>query len=114
MPLSETAIILHREGMGVADGLLPRKLLSTYLSLLLENDTLPGVICFYTDAVKLACEGSEFLETLAALEQKGVHLILCKTCLDSFGIADKVRVGIIGGMGDILAAQAKAGKVITL
>jgi len=43
-----------------------------------------------------------------------VGLIICKTCLDYYGLVDKVRVGIVGGMGDIIAAQALANKVITL
>lgn len=64
--------------------------------------------------MKLAVEGSPVLEQLSRLEEKGVHLILCKTCLDFFGLAEKVRVGVVGGMGDILAAQAIATKVLSL
>jgi sulfur relay (sulfurtransferase) complex TusBCD TusD component (DsrE family) len=59
-------------------------------------------------------EGSPALAQLAALDQKGVRLVICSTCLNYFGLAESVRVGIIGGMGDILTAQAQAEKVITL
>jgi hypothetical protein len=41
-------------------------------------------------------------------------LIVCSTCLNYFNLTDKVQVGIVGGMGDILEAQIKADKVITL
>ena len=51
---------------------------------------------------------------LRALEERGVHVILCKTCLDHLGLAGSVEVGTVGGMGDIIAAQWKAGKVIPL
>ncbi len=54
------------------------------------------------------------LEKLHALEAKGVQLIICSTCLDYFGLTEKVKAGIIGGMGDILEAQTRAGKVVTL
>jgi len=75
-------------------------------------EPLPKVICFYTDGVKLACDGSPVLEELAQLEQRGVHLILCQTCLNTFGLSDQVRLGIVGGMGDIITAMWQADKVI--
>lgn len=100
--------------MGSADAALQRKLLDTYLRLLTESGSLPAAICFYTDGVKLVVEGSPFLERLSQLEQKGVRLIVCSTCLDYFGLVEKVRVGIVGGMPDILEAQRRASKVITL
>jgi len=59
-------------------------------------------------------EGSALLERLADLEHKGVHLIICSTCLNYFGLTDKVKVGIVGGMPDIIEAQIRASKVITL
>jgi sulfur relay (sulfurtransferase) complex TusBCD TusD component (DsrE family) len=59
-------------------------------------------------------EGSPLIEQLKALEAKGVHLILCSTCLNHYGLPDKVQVGIIGGMTDLIEAQWQADKVITL
>ena len=112
--MKDTVILITREGMGSAEPALQAKLVGIWLKLLLEGEKLPGAICFYTDGVKLAVEGSPVLEALVKLEEKGVHLILCKTCLDAFGLTDKVRAGIVGGMGDILAAQTIAAKVISL
>jgi len=54
------------------------------------------------------------LGQLKALEEKGVRLIVCSTCLEYFNLVDKVKVGIVGGMTDIIEAQMKAEKVITL
>ncbi len=112
--LSDAVILITRDGMGSADLALQHKLLDTYLKLLLEHDSLPAAICFYTDGVKLVVEGSPFIERLTQLEQKGVRLIACSTCLGYFGLTDKVRAGIVGGMPDILEAQSRATKVITL
>jgi len=111
---SDTIILITREGMGSTDLPLQHKLLDTYLKLLIENDSLPSIICFYTDGVKLVVEGSPFIERLSQIEQKGVRLIICSTCLSHFGLSEKVRVGVVGGMSDILEAQIKASKVITL
>jgi sulfur relay (sulfurtransferase) complex TusBCD TusD component (DsrE family) len=107
-------IQVTREGMGEADPTLQRTLLRKYLLLLQENGTLPAAICFYAAGVKMVIEGSPVLDVLQALEARGVRLIVCKTCLDYFGLAEKVRAGVIGGMGDIIAAQLLADKVISL
>jgi sulfur relay (sulfurtransferase) complex TusBCD TusD component (DsrE family) len=62
----------------------------------------------------LVCEGSSVLGPLQALSEKGVHLVVCSTCLNYLHLAEKRQVGIVGGMTDILEAQWKADKVITL
>jgi len=111
---SNTVILITNYGMGNADENLQLKLMGIYLDLLLQNNMLPAAICFYTDGVKLAVEGSPVLPQLTALEENGVRLILCTTCLNYFALMDKVKVGIVGGMADILEAQWRAGKVITL
>lgn len=109
-----TLLVLTGDGMGHGDDALRTKLLATYLTLLAENDVLPGAICFYTEGVKLVVDGSPVLDLLKALEAKGVHLIVCTTCLNHYGLMDRVAVGIVGGMTDIISAQGKAAKVVTL
>ncbi len=54
------------------------------------------------------------LETLQALREKGARLVICQTCLEYFTIRDQVRVGIVGGMGDIVHAMNEAAKVISV
>jgi len=110
----DTIIVVTRNGMGNAEAALSQKLAFTYFSLLDENNILPAAICFYTEGVKLCAEGSPVLEALGRLEQKGVRLVLCGTCINFYGLADQVKVGIVGGMTDILEAQRRAAKVITL
>jgi len=105
--------VIH-DGMGAADPALQHTLLRKYLLLLQENKTLPGAICFYTSGVKMVVEGSPVLDVLQSFEAQGVRLIVCKTCLDYYGLLEKVRIGIVGGMGDIVAAQWLADKVIAL
>jgi selenium metabolism protein YedF len=107
-------VLITDEGMGRGDHQLQLKLISSYLRLLNENNVLPSAICFYADGVKLVVEGSPVLEALRSLEAKGVWLVVCQTCLNHYGLIDKVRVGIVGGMTDIIEAQWRADKVITL
>lgn len=111
---SSTVILITHEGMGQSNVILQHRLIGTYLKLLLENEMLPAAICFYTDGVKLVTEGSPVLDQLHALEEKGVRLVACSTCLNYYGLTEKLKVGIIGGMNDILEYTWKASKVITL
>jgi sulfur relay (sulfurtransferase) complex TusBCD TusD component (DsrE family) len=110
----ETVVLFTRNGMGDAPAALQQSLASKYLTLLLESGSLPAAILFYTEGVRLACTESPVIEQLNRLEKQGVRLVLCKTCLDYFNLADHVQVGIVGGMGDILEALQNARKVVSL
>ena len=112
--LSGTIILVTDDGMGKAEPELRHKLIRIYLTMLLDSGLLPGAICFYADGVKLVVEGSPVLGLLKQLEDKGVLLISCVTCINHYNLAEKVAVGVMGGMHDIVAAQWQAGKVITL
>ncbi|NLF75349.1 MAG: hypothetical protein GX573_06595 [Chloroflexi bacterium] len=109
-----TVILVTNDGMGKSDPELQHILAAKYFQMLLEDGKLPAAICFYADGVKLACEGSPVLEPLRALGEKGVFLIVCSTCLNFLGLTNHLRVGMMGGMGDIIEAQWRADKVITL
>jgi intracellular sulfur oxidation DsrE/DsrF family protein len=114
IPASGTVILVTRNGMGEAEPPLQQKLITTYFKLLDENNILPAAICFYANGVRLVVDGSPVIDSLKSLEAKGVRLILCSTCLSYYNLADQVQVGIVGGMTDILEAQRRADKVITL
>lgn len=114
MTMQNSVILIPNNGLGQADPPLRQMLIGKYLELLLANGDLPAAICFYTEGVKLVVEGSPVLAQLAALEAQNVRLVVCSTCLNYFGLTEALKVGIIGGMGDILTAQTQAEKVITL
>jgi len=111
---SDTVILVTRNGMGEAEPALQIKLIQTYFKLLDDSNTKPSAICFYTDGVKLAVKGSPLIDVLKSLESKGVRLILCSTCLSYFNLTDQVQAGIVGGMTDIIEAQFKSQKVISI
>lgn len=114
MSFNNSVIQINTNGMGSGDPALKLKLITTYLNLLLDSETFPNVITFYNDGVKLLVEGSPVIDLLKKLEEKKVRLIACGTCLNFYNLTDNLRVGIIGGMTDIIEAQQKAEKVITL
>lgn len=114
VPDSDTVLLVTRNGMGDAEPALQQKLISTYFKLLDENLILPAAICFYANGVHLVASGSPVLDSLKSLESKGVRLILCSTCLNYYNLTEQVQVGIVGGMTDIIEAQFRADKVISI
>jgi hypothetical protein len=114
MSSHDTVILITNNGIGNGPLDLQLTLMTKYLELLNLQEDLPAAMCFYTEGVRLMAEGSPVIEKLRALEEKGVRLVVCSTCLNYFGLVEKIKIGIIGGMGDILSAQWQAAKVITL
>ncbi len=111
----KTVLVFNSYGRGhTQDADLKIKLAKKFLTLMAETDPLPAQICFYTDGVKLCVTGSPVLDELRALAAKGVELVLCSTCLETFGLRDRVAVGVVGGMGDIITAMMNADNTLTL
>lgn len=109
-----TALVFNQDGLGHADAALRHKLATNYLRTLIELEQPPQAILFYAAGVRLVAEGSPCLGELGELAAAGVPLIACRTCLDFYGLLEKVQVGEIGNMLRIVEAQAAADKVVTL
>ena len=110
---NNTLVLFTRNGLGDAPPELQAKLGSIFLSLP-DKEGAPGVLAFYGEGVKLVCDESPVLEQLRSLVTHGATIVVCQTCLDFFKLRDRVQVGTIGGMGDIIAAMSSAGKVISV
>jgi len=111
----KTVFIFPSYGLGqTEDAELKIKLARRFLSLVALVDPPPAQVCFYTDGVKLCVTGSPVLDELRALQEKGIELVLCSTCLETFGLTDQVAVGVVGGMGDIITALVNADNAVTL
>jgi hypothetical protein len=71
-------------------------------------------MCFYTRGVHLVCEASPALLGLQLLQGLGVRLVSCQTCLEHYGLTDKLRAGEAGGMSAIVSILMAADTVITV
>lgn len=112
--MKSTVISFSGNGMGNAPEDLSKTLVKNYLGLLKDEKNLPAALLFYGEGVKLVCEDSHVLDSLILIESKGVRLIVCKTCLNYFGLINHVKVGQVGTMADILTFQLEAKKVISI
>ncbi len=114
MKKNKTTLVLNKLGMGEGSGDLQNQLLYNYFYVLSEAKEIPTYICLYADGVKLAVNDSPILEQLIFLEQRGVNILICRTCIDFYGLTDWIGVGVIGTMEDIVGAQMNCDKIITL
>lgn len=105
-------VVISSEKMGEGDDDLGRLLVSNFIKALKDLDKLPGKIIFYNSGVKLAVRGSEQLEHLKQLEKMGVEILLCATCVNHYGLAERIDAGILSNMYTIAEAMASASKVI--
>lgn len=94
-------VLIGSDTLGGRELQLGTILLSNFIRILSEQDDLPEYIVLWNSAVKEAVESSENLQYLRKLEERGVKVVLCRTCVDYFGIEEQLRVGLIDTMPNI-------------
>ncbi len=85
--------LVQSEGLGRGDEQLGSMLMANFLRLLGESQDKPGSLIFWNTGVRLLCQGSPVLNRLKQLEEQGVELLACSTCLEHFDLMDKLAIG---------------------
>jgi len=109
-----TILLIASDSFGRGSEELGQLLMRSFLHTLGEVSPLPDRIICLNSGVKLVVEGSLALDDLRVLEEKGIGILACGTCLGYYEIKDKVVVGQISNMYDIASALLGAGKIIEL
>jgi selenium metabolism protein YedF len=86
-------ILIQSEGLGKGDEKLGVLLMANFLRLLGESKDKPVSLVFWNTGVRLVCEGSPVLEYLKRLQDQGIEILACTTCLEYFDLADKIKAG---------------------
>jgi len=107
-------IIINNERMGQGETELTTLLMGNFLRSLVSSEKKPEFLIFYASGVKLVSEGSIYLETLVSLENSGVEVLSCSTCLNYYGLAEKVKVGKKSNMAEITGVLLKSEGTITI
>ena len=105
-------VVISADHMGEGNDELGRILLKGFLFALMQQETLPSTILFYNGGASVTCEGSASLDDLRELAKLGVEILTCGTCLNYYGLTDKLRVGEITNMYVIAEKQLQADFVI--
>lgn len=95
-------ILVASEFLGVGDDKLGAMLMKSYMYALTESDIKPKTMLFVNGGVKLTTEGSDSLESIKTLEGQGVEIMSCGTCLDFYGLKEKLAVGQVTNMYTIV------------
>jgi selenium metabolism protein YedF len=91
--MSPKTILVQSDVLGRGNDELGELIMSNFLRLLVESPDKPASLVFWNTGVKLVAEGSWALVHLKKLEEQGVAILACATCLDFFELKDKMKVG---------------------
>ncbi|GFO56572.1 selenium metabolism protein YedF [Geomonas sp. Red276] len=107
-------MLIGTDRLGEGPEELGRLLMKNYIITLLDLDKLPDRMFFVNSGVLLATEGSEVLEALEALGNRGVEVLSCGVCLDYFKKRETLAAGAVTNMFTIAESMMKASSVIRL
>ena len=105
-------IQVSSDAMGAGSDELGRNLMKAFIYAVTQQDELPATMLFYNGGAHLTCEGSPALDDLKALAEQGVEILTCGTCLNHYGIADKLAVGEVTNMYVICQKLEQASNIV--
>lgn len=108
----DSLVVISSDCMGEGNEELGHTLMKGFLYALTQQDELPACILFYNGGARLTCEGSASLEDLRMMESQGVEILTCGTCLNFYGLSDKLQVGGVTNMYVIAEKMTQAGRII--
>lgn len=105
-------VVISSKQMGTGNDELGATLLKGFIYALGQQDTLPKTILFYNGGASVTCEESPSLEDLKSLQAQGVEILTCGTCLNFYGLTDKLQVGEVTNMYSIAEKMTQADLII--
>ncbi|HEY2420722.1 MAG TPA: DsrE family protein [Neobacillus sp.] len=105
--MKNKVILVSSKQLGSGDQQLGETILETYFTLLKQQDELP-IAVFCMNSGVLTMTGDSFISVhLKEMEEKGVKILACKTCVDHYGIEEQLTVGKVSGMAHFIELSAK-------
>lgn len=108
----DTVVVVASDRMGEGNDELGKVLTKGFLFAVTQLEELPKTMLFYNGGATLTAKGSDSLEDLKALEEQGVEILTCGTCLNYYGLTEELQVGCVTNMYNIVEKMAKAGRII--
>lgn len=105
-------VVLSGCTMGSGDEKLGKALMKAFVFALTKQDVLPETILCYNTGAYLTTDGADTLEDLKLLESEGVTVLTCGTCLDFYGLKEKLAVGGVTNMYDIVERMEAASTIV--
>ena len=106
-----TVVVFASDRMGEGDPELGAILMRAFCQTVVQLEA-PRKLLFYNRGIFLTLDDSPVLSELKGLEEMGVELLVCGTCLDFYKVRDHLAAGKISNMFSILESQMQAGRII--
>lgn len=107
-----TVVVIASDRMGEGNDELGKVLVKGFIFAVTQLDELPKTMLFYNGGATLTTEGSDSLADLQLLEEQGVEILTCGTCLDYYGLKEKLCVGNVTNMYTIVETMHAADQII--
>jgi selenium metabolism protein YedF len=91
--MAAKVVFITSDVIGKGEDKLGGMLMANFLRLLGESQEKPTEIIFLNSGVRLVCTGSNVLEHIRKLEEQGIEMLACTTCLEYFDLTDKLEAG---------------------
>ena len=110
----DLTIAIGSDKLGVGEEKLGDILMNSFIYTVKETTPWPRTIVLFNSGVKLTCEGSKVLEDLKYMNDEGVEILVCGTCLDYYNIKDNIQVGEIANMYSIYEKMMNSNNTINI
>ncbi|MGN0410162.1 MAG: sulfurtransferase-like selenium metabolism protein YedF [Candidatus Fimousia sp.] len=107
-----TVVVLSSDCMGTGDESLGKQLMKGFVFALTKQDQLPAKVIMYNRGAFLSSENEDTIQDLKTLEAQGVEILTCGTCLNHYGLADKLAVGSVTNMYEIAESMTTATLIV--
>lgn len=107
-----TVILIPSDRLGSGPEDLGSILMRSFLKTLRDSGTHPRRIVLINSGVRMAVEGSDLIDDLRVLQDSGIDILCCGTCLDFFHSREKLKAGRVSNMREIVDVLTTAGRVI--
>ncbi|MDR1206022.1 MAG: sulfurtransferase-like selenium metabolism protein YedF [Peptococcaceae bacterium] len=113
-PSGGLAVAVGRDTMGEGAEELGKILIKGFIYSLTALPAPPRFVIFFNSGARLTSDGANTVEDLKKLEGMGTEVLTCGTCVNYYGLQDKLAVGAITDMYGITERMASAGTVINI
>lgn len=107
-----TVVVLSSDCMGSGDESLGKQLMKGFVFALTKQDELPSKVILYNRGAFLSSENEDTIQDLKMLEAQGVEVLTCGTCLNHYGLTEKLAVGSATNMYEITESMMTASHIV--